>query len=381
MGKTVQDTAQKITFDASDRMFHDELNRRVRAYFTDRALSDKGDGRLALKVTLVLSTVAFLYGVVVFSDLPLLSLLPVVFALGVTIALMGFNVGHDAIHGAASSRRWVNRFLSMSFDVAGASSFNWSHAHNFVHHTYTNIPGADHDLEPGPVMLFRRTPTPALLYRLQHVYAWFFYGFTTLVWLLKKDFVQIAQPDPRTGKRARGIDVLRVLRAKLLYAMVFVAVPLVVMDITWWQFLLGSFVMHFASGASLAIVFQLAHCVEETSFPTPNEARKMSTGFAAHQLMTTCNFAGDSFLVTALTGGLNHQVEHHLFPKICHVHYRALAPIVRQTAHEFGLPYLESPTFISALRSHTRMMKRFGRPEGASVVASIAPLGAASHAA
>lgn len=376
---------QKITFNgAMDRAFHDELHGRVDAYFKERGISQKGDRRMALKVAVVLAVFVVLYASVLaapalFIGLPLVALLPIVFLLGATLAQLGFNVGHDAIHGAASDKPWVNRLLAMSFDIAGASSYNWSHAHNFVHHTYTNIPGVDHDLEPGPWLLFKPTPKPAWPYRAQHIYAWFLYGFTTLVWLFKKDFVQILAPDPRTGKHAAFVDVLRVVRAKLLYAVFFVAVPLLVMDLTWWQFLLGSFVMHFATGASLAIVFQLAHCVEETAFPSPVNG-KIERGFMAHQLMTTCNFAGNDPVVTFFTGGLNHQVEHHLFPKICHVHYAALAPIVKATAEKYGLPYLETPTFFGALRSHTRALVRFGRPQRAEVLAAISPAAAARAA-
>ena len=375
----MQQAIRKITFPAKDRAFHDELHRRVDAYFAARGLSKKADRRMWIKVALVLGAFVGLYLTILLAGLPMLANLVLAVVLGAVIAQIGFNVGHDAIHGSVSERPWVNNLLAMGFDVVGASSYNWSHAHNFVHHTYTNVPGVDHDLDPGPWLVFKPTAKPHALHRFQHMYAWALYGLTTVVWLLKKDFVQMLEPDPRTGERTSTKNILKVLRAKALYIVFFVVVPLAVMDITWWQLLLGSLAMHWATGTSLAVVFQLAHCVEETDFPQP-EGEKLARGFSAHQLMTTCNFAGQSPVATFFTGGLNHQVEHHLFPKISHVHYPAIAPIVKQTAAEFGLPYLENPTFFAALRSHTRALKRFGRPAAATIT-PLVPMHPAARAA
>jgi linoleoyl-CoA desaturase len=354
---------RKISFvGAHERPFHDEVSRRVEAYFGERGLSKHGDWRIAAKTAVVGSLLVGLWAAIVFGGFGALASLALCLALGVVIANIGFNIGHDAIHGATTGTPWKNKLLSMGFDLCGAASITWSTAHNFVHHTYTNIPGVDHDLDPGPVMHFRQTANPGLIYRLQHVYCFFLYGFTTVVWLFKKDFVQIFSPDPRTGKRAPLADVLRVLRAKLLYAVAFVALPAVFIDRPWWQLVIGMFAMHFAAGFSLAFIFQLAHVVEGTEFPEVDGSHKLDGGWAAHQMRTTANFGGSNPLLTALFGGLDHQIEHHLFPKICHVHYPALSPIVRACAHEYGLPYIEHRTFWGAVRSHVRMMHRFGRP-------------------
>jgi linoleoyl-CoA desaturase len=367
MQTLIQTAAPRLTFDAKDRAFHDELHRRVDAYFDERGLSRKANGRVWAKVALYTASFTSLYALLVFGHLPPLVALALCFALGFLYAGLGFNIGHDAIHGALSDKSWVNRLWSMSFDVVGASSYNWSNAHNFVHHTYTNVPGVDHDLEPGPWLLFKPTPKPTAIYRLQHLYCWFLYGFTTVVWVLKKDFAQIFAPDPRTGKASTLVEKLKVFRSKAFYLVFFVVLPLVFVDGPWWHVLVGSLAMHFAAGFSLAMIFQLAHVVEGPSFPTPNGS-KLPTGFAAHQLMTTSNFGGSNQVLTFLFGGLDHQVEHHLFPKICHVHYPALAPIVRDCARQFGVPYHEHRSFLGALASHARLMHRLGRPERAVVV-------------
>ena len=106
--------------------------------------------------------------------------------------------------------------------------------------------------------------------------------------------------------------------------------------------------------------FQLAHIVPETETPTPDSEGKLANTWAIHQLFTTANFAPQSKLVGWITGGLNHQVEHHIFPHISHVHYHTIAKIVRQTAQEFELPYHEHPSFGAALIAHLKQIKELG---------------------
>ncbi|RDC62958.1 Acyl-CoA 6-desaturase [Adhaeribacter pallidiroseus] len=140
----------------------------------------------------------------------------------------------------------------------------------------------------------------------------------------------------------------------------FIALPLLVLDITWWQFVMGFIGMHLAEGLTMGLVFQLAHVVEGTDFPLPNDQGNIEEAWADHQMRTTANFATNSKLAGFLLGGLNRQIEHHLFPKVCHIHYPIISKIVKQTALEFDLPYIESPTFVAALKSHYRMLKKFG---------------------
>ena len=73
---------------------------------------------------------------------------------------------------------------------------------------------------------------------------------------------------------------------------------------------------------------------------------------------TTVDFAPRSRLLAWYLGGLNFQVEHHLFSRVCHIHYPALAPIVKQTAREHGLPYHHNGTFLQAVGSHARTLYR-----------------------
>src|SRR5690606_23154492 len=115
-------------------------------------------------------------------------------------------------------------------------------------------------------------------------------------------------------------------------------------------------------GFCLAVVFQLAHVVEATQFPVADEGSgKIEQEWMVHQLSTTANFATGSHTVSWLLGGLNFQVEHHLFPRISHVHYPAINKLVKATCNEFGVTYLAHRTVVGALASHLRHIYRLSR--------------------
>lgn len=351
----------RVTFDTRDNRLQTALRERIEAYFRERGISQHADARMVVKTVLFLGSAAALWSVLTLGLLSPGLAAPVAVALGVVLAGVGFNVCHDAIHGSYSSKRWVNRLLSYSFDLMGASSYTWSRAHNFVHHTYTNVPGLDHDLEPGPWLLLYPRRQPGFVYRFQHLYALLLYCFTTLVWVFKKDFQQVFSIDTRTGKRAPAGQIAQVLGWKVVHLALFVGLPMLVSGYAWWQVAVGYLLMHAALGLVSAVVFQLAHVVESPQFPAPSGVHH---SWAAHQLMTTSNFSPRSAVAAFFFGGLNRQIEHHLLAKICHVHYPQLAPIVASLAREHGLPYHESPTLFQALASHFRTLQQFGRPVG-----------------
>jgi linoleoyl-CoA desaturase len=352
-------TKTGVLFDTTDLRLQTALRERINAFFLERKLSKHADSLMIAKVVVFLSGAAGLWALLASGVAPALAAIPLCVGLGVVLAGVGFNVAHDAIHGALSPIGWINRLLSHSFDLMGASSYTWSRAHNFVHHTYTNVPGLDEDLEPGPFLLLYARENPPFVYRFQHLYALVLYCFTTLVWVFKKDFQQAFALDPRTGQRTPGREIAKLTAWKLVHLALFLGVPLLVSGYAWWQVAIGYLLMHAALGLTSAVVFQLAHVVQGPALLPPDGVRH---SWAAHQLLTTANFAPASRFAAFFFGGLNQQVEHHLFAKICHIHYPALAAIVREVAREHGLPYHENPSFFGALASHLRLLQQFGRP-------------------
>ncbi|GAB3901018.1 fatty acid desaturase family protein [Spirosoma agri] len=358
--------ANKLKFATTNRSpFITTLRGRVDAYFTQQNLSPHANEAMWAKALFFLLGYGLIYGLILSNQFGTTALLGLAVLLGVFAACIGFNVSHDALHGAFSARPWVNKLLGSSFYLLGANPYVWKITHNIVHHTFTNIPGHDEDIEvaPGLVRLDPEQPLKPW-HRYQHWYTFPLYALASLSWVLRKDYVKffkdrIGQHDMPTHPRE---EYVKLFLAKALYYLFFLGLPFALLSLSWWQIMVGFVVMHLAEGLVLGLVFQLAHTVEGTTFPLPNEEGKMTDSWAIHQLCTTANFAPRSALAAFICGGLNRQIEHHLFPKICHIHYPAITAIVKHTAHEFGLPYLENRSFGSALYSHFRLLQKLGRP-------------------
>ena len=273
----------------------------------------------------------------------------------------------DALHGAYSDRGWINRGLGYTFDLLGANSYMWRMTHNVVHHTYTNIHGVDGDLEVSPLLRLSPRSPHRPIHRFQHWYALPAYSLSTVAWVLVKDFQYfLAREKGPYGPRPHpGGEVLFLILSKALYLGWSLAIPLLVLDLAWWQVVIGWLAMHVTAGAILGIVFQLAHVVEETAHPIPDAGGNMEQAWLVHELATTANFARHNRLLTWYVGGLNYQIEHHLFPRVCSVHYPAIAAIVSSVAADHGMPYHEHRTLWRAIRSHWRMLRRLAGGESA----------------
>ncbi|TGE27089.1 fatty acid desaturase family protein [Hymenobacter metallicola] len=357
MSKSLKFTnTQRSTFFATVR-------ERVDAYFQGQQISRHANAAMWFKTILFLSCFVALYALIISGQFGLWTMLVLAGLLGATCAFIGFNICHDALHGSFSANKRVNRAFSLLFNLIGANPYVWTITHNIVHHTYTNIPGHDEDIEVAPGLVRLSTDEPLRPWqRFQQFYAFPLYGLASLSWVLRKDYVKFFQP--KIGEQVSNHprrEYFNLFFYKALYYLLFIVLPLVLLPITWWQFVLGFLFLHFVEGLVLGLVFQLAHVVEGTAFPLPDEQGEIQEAWAVHQLQTTANFSPRSKLASFLCGGLNRQIEHHLFPRICHIHYPALAVIVRDTAQEFGLPYLENPSFVGALQSHYRMLYKLGR--------------------
>ena len=208
-------------------------------------------------------------------------------------------------------------------------------------------------------------PTQALwpIHRFQFIYAFGFYAVSSFVWVFLKDYVYFFK-HRKSGQFRQAFpkrETFRLFFYKAIYYALFIAMPLIFVELDWYWILAGFVASHLIEGLTLTITFMLAHIVEGTHFPEPGPDGKVDMSWAEMQLRTTTNFGTSSRVTNYLLGGLNFQVEHHLFPMICHTHYAKIAPIVKQTALEHGLPYMEYRTFGNALASHLRMLWRFGR--------------------
>jgi linoleoyl-CoA desaturase len=111
----------------------------------------------------------------------------------------------------------------------------------------------------------------------------------------------------------------------------------------------------------MAVTFQLAHCVEEADFVAPEQLSASRRVWAVHEVETTVDFCPRNPLLTWVLGGLNFQIEHHLFPGIPHTHYARIAEIVQRNALRHGVRYTVHRSLREALRSHYRHLRTLGR--------------------
>lgn len=354
--------AHKVTFTRDDG-FYAELRRRVEGYFADTGLNERDCRPMYLKSAILFTWIATSYCLLVFAAQTWWQALPLAISLGLAAAAIGFNVQHDGGHSAYSDRPWINRLAARSLDLLGGSSYVWHWKHAVLHHTYANITGHDTDIELG--LLGRLSPHQRRLgfHRWQHIYLWPLYGLMAMKWHFFDDYrdLVMGRIGGHTIPRPKGTDLLVFVTGKTLFLTLAFGIPLLYHPV--WVVLAGYAFTAIVLGIVLSVVFQLAHSVGEAEFPMPEpDSQTMENSWAIHQVETTVDFARSSALAYWFLGGLNFQIEHHLFPRICHVHYPALSRVVEATCREYGVRYAEHGTFLAGLRSHLAWLKQMGQP-------------------
>ena len=345
----------------TSRQFGAQVRSRVHAHFKGMGISQKADHRLWPKVAVM--TGLFLLPLIAILMIPMSAWIALALALlmGIGMAGVGMAVMHDGLHGASSRHAWVNDLLGGSMYMLGSDAFTWKLQHNGAHHTHTNVDPADQDIDPPDLLRFSDHAPLWRVHRLPHIYAFFFYGLLTVV-KLGNDFLSLAKAsrDPKHATYNFPRAYVIMAGVKLAHLFVFIGLPLWLTPFAWWQVLTGFLVMHFTASVIMGVVFQLAHVVEGAQQPLPDGEGIIHTDWTEHELLTTANFAPRNRFITWFTGGLNFQIEHHLFPYISHLHYPAIAPIVQRTADEHGLPYNVKRSTREAVRSHMRRLYQLG---------------------
>ncbi|HTE23423.1 fatty acid desaturase family protein [Flavitalea sp.] len=349
-------------FSSVPTSFHGELKKRISAYFQESGKPSTGNFHLYFKaIVLVLGLIGTYIHLVFFTPPVWLALIECI-ALGGFTAAIGFNVMHDGGHGSFSRYKWVNDLAALSLNFLGANIFMWKTKHNVIHHAYTNVDGLDDDIDAKPFLRLCDTQKFYKIHKYQHLYFWAAYSLLYLYWIFvtdyKKYFLKRVGSVPL--KKMTRMDHISFWAFKVLHLLLFVALPIAVVGVGNWA--IGFLVYGLFSGFILSIVFQLAHTVEHTHFPMPDEKTgRLEDEWAVHQIKTTANFATGNKVICWLVGGLNFQVEHHLFPKISHVHYPAISKIIKQACQEYGINYIEYPRMRLAVASHVAYLRQMGQ--------------------
>lgn len=356
----------EVIFRPSQKTFFVTLRNRVNEYFSAHHISQEGNSKLYSKTFVITTLLIANYVLLVFFTPPQIWIqIALCVTLGILFALVGFNMMHDGSHGSYSDNKAVNTAMAYTLNVLGGNALIWHQKHNLNHHTYTNIEDLDDDIDLKPFLRQHAGQKKKWFHRYQHIYAYLLYAATFFFWVYLRDFIKYF-----TGRISKDTPIRKwtigehfiFWFSKIVHITVFILIP--TWQVGFIHSLIGYVIMASFLGFILSVVFQLAHIFESSFFPmAPQQYKPMDieTEWAVHQIRTTANFAAESKVLTWMLGGLNYQMEHHLFPKISHVHYPAIHPIVLETCNEFGIDILAHPTLMSALRSHTLYLKQIGK--------------------
>ncbi len=354
----------KVTFTNNSPLFFQSVKNAVDNYFTENRIKKTGNWKLFLKPIILFPMAIALYLILLFANYSTIVgvLLSILFSL--VLVSIAFNVMHDACHGSFSSRKWVNEIMGLTMNALGSDAFLWKIKHNIIHHTYTNVDGVDDDMSKSPVL--RMCPQQKWLpvHRYQVFYMVILYSLSTIFWLLIFDFQRYFNKKlyttPITKIEPKEHIIFWV--GKTCYILFYAVIPIIILG--WLPWLLGFLILHVTMGFTLTIVFQLAHIVEKTEFEQAGEEPKLiGNDWAIHQVLTTADFAPKNKIVSWFVGGLNFQIEHHLFPRVSHVHYPAISKIVEEECRKFNLPYNYYTTTTKAIISHFRLMTQLGKKD------------------
>ena len=347
--------------------FFKALKLRTDEYFKKNGLDKQGNFGMYFKTFFMISAYLTPYFILLFGNIQNFWVYILISVwMGVFMAGIGFSIMHDAIHGSYSKNKRLNNILGEVINLVGGASINWKIQHNVLHHTYTNVEEYDEDIDTPPFLRFSPHSKRLFIHKFQFLYAWIFYGFLTLNWSTVADFSSLVRYKKKgliqsASSKSFRFHLCKIIFFRTCYFLYTIVVPALVTNFSIVAVLLNFLAMHWVAGFILSCIFQPAHVMESSTYSDAKSGESISTDWASHQVMNTVNFAPKNRLLTWYVGGLNYQVEHHLFPSICHIHYRQLSKIVKSTAEEFNLPYHVMPTFRAALWYHMKMLKQLGR--------------------
>ena len=355
-----------LLFPKNNSEFTNELRLKVKEYFALNGKTSHGNTSIVLKsiVMILLYLIPYLIMISgIANSIPVILICWIL--MGIGMAGTGMVLMHDANHGSFSKNKRINVFLGKSLYLLGGFPPNWKYQHNTLHHGYTNIDGHDEDIAPAGILRFSPHQPLHKIHKYQYLYAWFFYSLMTLSWVTMKDFSRLnnyrktAAPLSNTKSYRRLMSELII--SKILYYTFLLIIPLIVIPIGWYWIAAGFLAMHLVGGLILSTIFQTAHVVPTSEYPLPDETGHTKNNWTIHQLLTTADYSPRNKVFSWLIGGLNYQIEHHLFPNVSHVHYKKLASIVKTTAGKYNLPYHVQGSFLRAVSNHAVMLKSLGR--------------------
>lgn len=339
-------------------LFFGSLKGKVESYFEKNKLARTGELRLYLKSLVQICSAVSLYVILVFSTPSAGLSVVLAVLLGMNLAMLGFNIMHEGGHNSFSKHSWLNVVSGYALNLLGGNIYFWKVKHNVNHHTFTSIEGLDSDIDVQPFMRLHPNQPRRYAHKYQHIYFAVLYGVSYLAWIFYEDFVKYFKNRISAYSKPMSLSVKEHIifwATKITYVTIFLVMP--ILFVGWIPTLIGFSIVAFVCGLFTSIVFQLAHVVEVNHFPVE---KKLTGDWAVHQLNTTSNFGTSSKILFWMLGGLNFQIEHHLFPNVSHIHYPQISRLVKETCREFNIKYNEYSSMFLAMLSHISYLREMG---------------------
>src|SRR5262249_5601159 len=343
------------------------------AYLASAHKSPRAGWVLLVKALILVSLVVGSYAaILVIGKGWILIPLGVVFA--VSALLLAINVGHDASHDAVFKSRLLNFILHRAcFLLTGINGYLWRMRHLNSHHLFPNVNGSDTDIDENPVMRLSPNQPWRWHFQFQHIYGPFMYLFAASHTTWWGDFVYLSKKNlaNMTDIKHPWYEYILFFLSKLAYVAIVLVIPMLVLEIPWWQVVLGYLFVKCV--ASLLFVFLLigTHFSDLADFPVPDEKTgSVGRTWAEHNMATACDWSPHSLLAHFISGGVNAHASHHLFPDVCHTHYPAIAKLIERSAQEFGVPY-NRVSMWGMVRSHFLFLYQLGRRPPAPAPAKV----------
>ncbi len=356
----MKNNALKFLNDTDD--FYSTLKRKVALYFESNGLTRYGGSKIYRKAIILVSLYLLTYiSLFIFTNIWFLMMSYIM--MGILMIVIGINLGHDAVHNAVSSNKKINNLFKYSFELLGASSYAWEKRHVQGHHIYPNIRDKDPDTTQSKIVRIYSNNKWARYHQFQFIYIPFLYLFYSLNWTLIRDYTDIFSSrasEYLSAKKTKG-TIFKFIVSKLIYLSAFFLLLPIFSNLSIIQAIIGFFIMHVSASICLTIALVPSHLSEDSTFPEADESGSIKSSWAHHQVIVTNDFATDNKFITYAFGAFNHHIVHHLFPKVCHVHYEALTPIIKETILEYGLPYNYQESIAKSYISHFIFLMRLGK--------------------
>lgn len=348
-----------LKFKSDDHSFQKDCRLLREKFFKEKGVNYTGNWKLYSKSLIIGFGFILLYSLIVFTSISIWIKVLLLIPFGINVAMIGFNIMHDGGHDSFSSQRWVNIITANSLNILGGSAHIWNVKHNQVHHTNTNVHGHDNDID-NTIIRVHPEQEYHWYHKFQHIYGPFAYSLSYLFWIYYQDIAKYSKGHV-CGYPLRFSFWQHVIfwLSKFIHITIFILIPLI-----WYsgfQVFIGYLLFTMTTGLLISFVFQLAHVVPKANMVTAIDNKFVESNNKIHQVMTTCNFSTKSRFWTWICGGLNFQIEHHLYPEVSHIHYPSLQKEVKDLFKRHNLEYNEYDTIISAIWAHLATLWRFGR--------------------